>query len=544
MTSQLWRRKISNFIIYVALIWFATNFLMFYKKVFLSTEYQTEKQKVIPQYPGDRGTSVHLPLKLSKKVLKLINQGWMNNKFNQYVSDLIPLNRSLLDVQDEWCKQPGRFLKDLPVTDVIICFHNEAWSTLVRTVLSVINRSPEHLIKQIILVDDFSDMAHLKEPLNEYFALYPKVKIVRATKREGIIRSRLLGMKYSTAPVLTYLDSHCECTEGWLEPLLDRIALNSTTVVTPFIDTIDKETFEYLVPRLKSTKFLGGFTWYLEYSWFEASNERMMMHHKNAMDPYYTPTIAGGLFSIDRKFFEHLGTYDSAYEYWGSENLELSFKTWMCGGRLEVVYCSRVGHVFRNETPYNYPSAIEVIVKNAIRLAEVWMDDYAHIYYKILGQKFNLTAGLGDVSDRKQLRKNLGCKSFKWYLENVYPEKFVPVAIGAITQIDTNLCLDAIEAVGKVNIFECHNQGGNQLWMLTDLGEIRKEEFCLTANGTEPVLKSCFYGKEKSHWLFNNVTNVISNKNTKQCLSLSSNRRYVTMETCRKKSWRQRWTLK
>ena len=56
----------------------------------------------------------------------------------------------------------------------------------------------------------------------------------------------------------------------------------------------------------------------------------------------------------------------------------------MCGGQLEIVPCSRVGHVFRKYTsPYKFPKGTEAtLAKNFNRLAEVWMDEYKHLYYR------------------------------------------------------------------------------------------------------------------------------------------------------------------
>ena len=68
---------------------------------------------------------------------------------------------------------------------------------------------------------------YLGKKLEDYVAKLPViVKVLRTEKRSGLIRARLLGAKYVTGQVITFLDAHCECTEGWLEPLLARIVQN------------------------------------------------------------------------------------------------------------------------------------------------------------------------------------------------------------------------------------------------------------------------------------------------------------------------------
>ncbi len=70
-------------------------------------------------------------------------------------------------------------------------FHNEGWSTLLRTVNSVINRSPPQFLHEVVLVDDKSELEFLHEKLDKeiekpYYK--GKVIIVRNKEREGLIR--------------------------------------------------------------------------------------------------------------------------------------------------------------------------------------------------------------------------------------------------------------------------------------------------------------------------------------------------------------------
>ena len=65
----------------------------------------------------------------------------------------------------------------------------------------------------------------MKKQLDDHLAenYNGKVKVVHAKKREGLIRTRLLGAKHATGEVLIFLDSHVEANINWLPPLLGNV---------------------------------------------------------------------------------------------------------------------------------------------------------------------------------------------------------------------------------------------------------------------------------------------------------------------------------
>ena len=179
--------------------------------------------------------------------------------------------------------------------------------------------------------------------------------------------------------------------------------------------------------------------------------------------------------------------------------------------------CSHVGHVFRKRSPYKWLPGQNVLQKNAIRVAEVWLDEFkvkcseidgrranASVFSELLLRTNQFSSGnetkcrldsifsnvfegsFGDVSSRKALRERLKCKPFSWYLAEVYPEQLVPSDVQLagpvkstfvsmrklrlalqVRLLDSTSCLDANTEhrsfAKPANAFPCHAQGGNQV---------------------------------------------------------------------------------
>uniref|UniRef100_H3CYV1 Polypeptide N-acetylgalactosaminyltransferase n=1 Tax=Tetraodon nigroviridis TaxID=99883 RepID=H3CYV1_TETNG len=421
---------------------------------------------------------------LTEKLLKPGVDPYQDHAFNVLESDRVGSERAIRDTRHYRCASIS-YDPELPSTSIIITFHNEARSTLLRTVKSVLMRSPPSLIQEIILIDDFSS-----DPEDCQLLVHiPKVRCLRNVRREGLIRSRVRGANAASAPILTFLDSHCEVNTDWLQPMIQRVKEDHTRVVSPIIDVISLDNFAYLAA---SADLRGGFDWSLHFKWEQIPIEQKMARSDPTQPISRTPVIAGGIFVMDKSWFNRLGQYDTHMDIWGGENFELSFRVWMCGGSLEILPCSRVGHVFRKRHPYEFPegNALTYIRRNTRRAAEVWMDEYKQYYYS--ARPSAQGKAFGSITDRVSLRKKLNCKPFRWYMENVYPELRVPEQ-EAVTSVlrQGGLCLEA-RGAEWLGLAECRGVGTNrpqsQRWELIE-PLIRQQDLCLAISAFSPGSK-------------------------------------------------------
>ncbi|CAM9486045.1 unnamed protein product [Phaeothamnion confervicola] len=324
----------------------------------------------------------------------------------------------------------GEALAALPTASVVMAFYQESRRGLEYSVRSLLARSNWEKLLEIILVDDFND----EVVGTDVFSL-PKVRVIRTTRREGLIRGRMLGASYARGDVIIFLDSHVEVAPGWLEPLLERIAAYPKAIAVPTIDTIGEEDegFKYT----PGGEGCGGFGLAdLTFRWDDIARcqelqERLLGQTgvegwalevlTAPSEPYPSPAHPGGLYAIAKDWWHAGGEYDSGMELYGGENTEQSLRVWRCGGRIDMVPCSHIGHIFKRAWPYKeFDNSL--MFRNMMRIANVWLDgDYRDTFYRTHnGVERNIHPG--DVTERLRLQADLHCHDMNWFTKTIYPQ--------------------------------------------------------------------------------------------------------------------------
>ncbi|XP_069759806.1 polypeptide N-acetylgalactosaminyltransferase 18-like isoform X3 [Narcine bancroftii] len=391
--------------------------------------------------------------------------------YNGYLSDQLPLDRPIPDLRPDGCRNLS-YPSDLPQISVVFIFVNEASSVILRSMHSVISKTPAHLLKEIVLIDDNSDNGALWRDLGAFVEEVNGhrqgfIKVVRHARREGLIRSRISGWRAATAPVVALFDAHVEFSDQWAEPILSRIKADRRRVISPSFDNIKYDNFEVEEYSLSAQ----GFDWELWCRYLSPPKEWWALN--NATAPIRSPSLIG-CFVVDRQFFEEIGLLDEGMEVYGGENVELSIRS----------------------------SGIDI----------------------------------GDISERKALRQRLRCKSFRWYLNNVYTQmrRYTDMlAYGTLRNgLLSDLCLDQGAASDNTPImYVCHGMSPQAIYYMSSqqihVGALSPtldaaDNRCLVEVNGQPRLIECGYAESKQmqlHWLFTQG-GPVQNKVSRKCLEI------------------------
>ncbi|XP_051548975.1 probable polypeptide N-acetylgalactosaminyltransferase 8 [Myxocyprinus asiaticus] len=542
-------------------------------KIAKSIEYRNQKDKVTD---GEQKTMTKIKMKklyprsslfsswraeLTEEEQIEAEKQFQEYGYNSFLSNRLPLNRTIPDTRDPRCAEKS-YPKDLPTISVVLIYLNEALSIIKRAICSIIDRTPAHLLKEIVLVDDHSSNDDMQLSLDEYIDLINKdkpglLKKVRHKRQMGLAKARISGWEAATGQVVAILDAHIEVQKEWAEPLLARIKADRKIVLSPVFDKILYDTLEVIQYYPASQ----AFDWALWCLYESFHSEWYTLN--DLSEPGKSPSVMG-IFVADRQFLGEIGLLDEGMIIYGGENVELGIRVWLCGGSIEVVPCSRIAHIERAHKPYS-PDLNKNMIRNALRVAEIWMDEYrsnVNIAWNLPLKDHGID--IGDVTERKQLREKLKCKPFKWYLENVYPQLDTwedIVAYGALkNDLQENICIDQGPVPGSVPIiYGCHYYSPQQCYYNRNgeiyIGGIKSHTYdsnrCLMDSGTgsTPSLHDCKNAKEKGLSIYWNFTqgHEIRNKNTNRCLEIAQGEDsyyYLLLQTCTGQKWRIQHVVK
>lgn len=477
--------------------------------------------------------------------------------YNVFLSDRLPLDRPLPDTRDPRCLKKS-YPKDLPSLGVVLIYLDEALSVIKRALRSIIDRTPKNLLKEIIMVDDNSSNENLKGDLDMYVKSLeqenPNLRIVRVrhSEQRGLSSARVSGWRAATADVVAILDAHIEVNQMWAEPLLTQIKADRTVVVSPVFDKVNSDDLNVTTYHPNAQ----AFDWAL-WCMYESFTPEYYKLNDGSL-PGKSPSVMG-IMVADRKFLGEIGVLDEGMKVYGGENVELGIRVWTCGGSIEVVPCSKIAHIARAHKPYMLDLS-SPMKRNALRVAEIWMDEYKHNVNLAWSLPFeNHGIDIGNISERKKLRERLNCKPFKWYLDNVYP-KLDPwddlLAYGGMKNLDAEMCIDQGPVPGHTPIaFHCYYYGPQYTYYRGTgelyIGSIKSHTYddnrCLAdigTNETEPGLYSCKEAVQKGMGIYWDFTqgNELKNRQTKRCLEIINQK--LLIQECTGQRWQSKHIIK
>ena len=144
------------------------------------------------------------------------------------------------------------------------------------------------------------------------------------------------------------------------------------------------------------------------------------------------------------------------------------------------------------EFPYKFGSGSKekIVEKNLMRVAEVWMGSFKKYFYASTRiydfKRVKFTrSDMKSLQKRMQLRKQLKCKNFDWFMSNIVPEMEIPlmdaVYYGELMNTRSDLCFEVSQDGVVVTTFHCfkHKIILRNIFRLTKNGLLQWRDRCV-----------------------------------------------------------------
>lgn len=233
---------------------------------------------------------------------------------------------------------------------IIIPFANE--KDEVENTVNSIRYYSDNDVDIIVINDASDDNYNYEDCLRKY-----NVKYVVNERRMGVAASRDIGVNLCKTDFFLLLDAHMRFYEtGWVKTIIHELEKDSRALLCAQTKVLKvSDTDHSIVDGEQDGQYLGAYInfydliEYLEPQWAYARAKLPV----NYNIPIFIPCVLGAGYASSKKYWQYLNGLNGLLSY-GSDEVLMSLKVWLEGGRCKLLHNVIIGHIYRISSPFEH----------------------------------------------------------------------------------------------------------------------------------------------------------------------------------------------